>query len=92
MSKRILKITKNKLISITRIIFLTTQIFAILWVTWSYGIATYSTIMLLQPFPVTELSETAIKVLLGNGALKVVENIFEHNNGKVLGESQEYQE
>lgn len=73
--------------SVTRFLFVTTQICAILWVSWSYGIATYSTIVLEQPFPAEELSAEAVRTILGVGALKVLENIFEHNDGKVFGQS-----
>ena len=78
---------RNLLRSVTRFLFVTTQICAILWVSWSYGIATYSTIVLEQPFPVEELSRQAIITLLGMSGLKVVENIFEHNEGVVFGQS-----
>ena len=71
---------RNLLRSVTRFLFVTTQICAILWVSWSYGIATYSTIVL-------ELSRQAIITLLGMSGLKVVENIFEHNEGVVFGQS-----
>ena len=57
------------------------------WVSWSYVIATYSTVVLGQPFPVEELSRQAIITLLGMSGLKVVENIFEHNEGPVFGKS-----
>ena len=77
----------NIIQSITRFLFVTAQTFAILWVSWSYGIATYSTIVLEQPFPVEELSRQAIITLLGMSGLKVVENIFEHNEGVVFGQS-----
>ena len=73
--------------SVTRFLFVTTQIFALLWVSLSYGIAAYSTIVLAQPFPVEELSRQAIITLLGMSGLKVVENIFEHNEGVVFGHS-----
>lgn len=73
--------------SVTRFLFVTTQVFALIWVTWSYGIATYSTVVLEQPFPVESLSDRAILTILGVGALKVLENIFEHNDGKVFGNS-----
>ena len=76
-----------KAASITRLLFLTSQIFALCWVSLSYCIALYSTVKLGQPFPIETVSETAITVILGTTALKVVENIFEHNNGKVFGES-----
>lgn len=77
----------NILRSVTRFLFVTTQVCAIIWVSWSYGIATYSTIVLAQPFPVEELSRQAIITLLGMSGLKVVENIFEHNEGVVFGQS-----
>lgn len=73
--------------SVTRFLFVTTQIFALVWVSASYAIAAYSTVCLGQPFPVTDLSGQAITTILGINALKVVENIFEHNNGKVFGSS-----
>lgn len=78
---------KNILRSVTRFLFVTTQVFALAWVSASYGIAAYSTIVLAQPFPVEELSRQAIITLLGMSGLKVVENIFEHNDGKVFGQS-----
>ncbi len=72
---------------VTRILFLTTQLAALLWVSASYGIAIYATVMLGEPFPVVELSEQAIETILGVNVLKVVENIFEHNDGAVFGTS-----
>lgn len=73
------------MISITRILFITTQIAALGWVSISYLIAAYATIRLGQPYPVVELSQQAITTILGTTALKVVENIFEHNNGGIFG-------
>ena len=78
---------RNIIRSITRFLFVTAQVFAIVWVSWSYAIATYSTIVLEQPFPAEELSAEAVRTILGVGALKVLENIFEHNDGKVFGQS-----
>lgn len=72
---------------ITRKLFLTTQIAALCWVTVSYLIALYATIFLGEAFPVTELSGQAIETILGVSALKVVENIFEHNDGPLFGKS-----
>ena len=66
---------RNIIRSITRFLFVTTQVCAIIWVSWSYGIATYSTIVLAQPFPVEELSRQAIITLLGMSGLKVVISI-----------------
>ena len=80
---------RNIIRSITRFLFVTAQVFAIVWVSWSYAIATYSTIVLAQPFPVEELSRQAIITLLGMSGLKVVENIFEHNEGPVFGRTKE---
>lgn len=77
----------NILRSITRFLFVTTQICALIWVSWSYAIATYSTVVLLQPFPAEELSKEAVRTILGVGILKVVENIFEHNEGTVFGKN-----
>lgn len=82
----------NIIRSITRFLFVTAQVFAIVWVSWSYVIATYSTIELRQPFPAEELSGEAVRTILGVGALKVVENIFEHNDGKVFGRSKAEEE
>ena len=79
---------RNLLRSVTRFLFVTTQVFALVWATWSYVIATYSTVVLVQPFPVEALSDRAIITILGVSALKVVENIFEHNEGVVFGQSQ----
>ena len=53
--------------SVTRILFVTTQIAALGWVSVSYLIAVYS--------------------ILGVNVLKVVENIFEHNDGPVFGKN-----
>ena len=71
--------------SVTRILFVTTQLAALVWVTISYMIAIYSTVRLAQPFPAVELSEQAIETILGVNVLKVLENIFEHNDGPVFG-------
>lgn len=77
----------NILRSVTRLIFVTTQISALVWVFTSYGIAIYSTICLGQVYTMAELSEPAIHTILGVGVLKVLENIFEHNEGAVFGKS-----
>lgn len=79
----------NLIRSITRFLFVTTQVCALVWVSWSYVIATYSTIVLFQPFPAEELSKEAVRTILGVGVLKVVENIFEHNNGGLFGHTHE---
>lgn len=73
--------------SVTRFFFVTTQLFALVWVCTSYGIAIYSTVWLGQVYTMSELSEPAIQTILGVGFLKVLENIFEHNEGKLFGRS-----
>ena len=75
--------------SITRALFITTQCAALVWVSVSYIIAIYATVRLGQPFPVVELSQQAITTILGVNALKVVENIFEHNESPVFGHAKE---
>lgn len=75
--------------SVTRRLFVTTQLAALAWVSASYLIAIYSTVALEQPFPVVELSQQAITTILGVNVLKVVENIFEHNDGPVFGRTKE---
>lgn len=82
----------GKVKSITKLLFITTQIAALGWVSVSYLIALYATIRLSQPFPVVELSQQAITTVLGVNALKVIENIFEHNDGKILGTSHPQQQ
>lgn len=76
---------KSLLVSVTKLIFVTTQVSALLWVFTSYGIAIYSTVRLQQVYTMAELSEPAIHTILGVGFLKVLENIFEHNEGPVFG-------
>ena len=78
---------RNIIRSVTRVLFVTAQVFAIVWVTWSYVISTYSTVVLLQPFPAEELSRQAVRTIIGVGFLKVLENVFEHNDGPVFGNS-----
>ena len=78
---------KTTLKSVTRLLFVTTQLAALGWVTMSYLIALYATVRLGQVFPVTELSKQAIETILGVNVLKVAENIFEHNNGALFGRS-----
>lgn len=78
-----------KMKSVTRRLFITTQIAALGWVSVSYLIALYATVRLGQPFPVVELSQQAITTILGVNVLKVVENIFEHNDGPVFGHTKE---
>lgn len=75
------------MLSVTRLLFITTQLAALVWVSVSYLIAFYATVKLDQPFPVVDLSQQAISTILGVNVLKVVENIFEHNSGGIFGAS-----
>lgn len=76
-----------KLSSVTRILLITTQLAALCWVSTSYLIAIYATVRLGEVFPVVELSKQAIITILGANFLKVLENVFEHNNGGIFGTS-----
>lgn len=80
-------LAEKRAISITRFLYITTQIFALGWVTVSYIIALYATIKLGQVFPVVELSQQAITTIIGVGIMKTTENIFEHNDGTITGKS-----
>lgn len=73
--------------SITRLIFLTAQFSALVWVFTSYAIAIYSTVVLGQVYTMAELSTPAISTILGVNVLKVIENVFEHNDGFIFGKS-----
>ena len=81
------RMTEARLKSVTRFLFLTTQVCALVWVFISYGLAIYATLCLGQVYTMAELSEPAINALLGVTALKVVGNIFEHNDGGLFGQS-----
>ena len=73
--------------SITRFLFVSTQLSALWWVNWSFTLATYATIKLGQPFPLETVSETAINVIIGTLLCKVLENALEHNDGVIWGKS-----
>ena len=72
---------------VTSFLFVTTQLAALAWVSISYLIAIYATVRLGQVFPVVDLSEQALETILGVSVLKVVGNIFEHNDSAVFGTS-----
>ena len=73
--------------SVTRVLFVTTQIAALLWVSVSYAIAAYATVRYGEVFPVVELSQQAIETILGVNIIKGVQNIWEHNDGGIFGRS-----
>lgn len=74
---------------VTRRLFLLVTVCALIWVFLSYAIAIYSAVVLGQVYTMAELAEPAITSLLCTVALKVTENIFEHNDGAVFGHSRE---
>lgn len=80
-------LTEARLRSVTRLLFVSTQVSALVWVFISYAIAVYATVRLGQVYTMAELSKPAIDALLGVTALKVLGNIFEHNDGAVFGKS-----
>lgn len=81
--------TKKKITikGITEFLYVTTQIAALVWVSLSYLIALVGTFQYGMVYPIESLSEQAIIAILGVTVMKTVGNIFEHNDGKVLGES-----
>lgn len=80
-------ITDKKLQSVTKLLFVSTQFSALFLVFVSYAIAIYSTVKLGQVYTMAELSEPLIKTILGVSFLKVLENMFEHNEGFIFGNS-----
>lgn len=85
---RQIKLTR-KTPRLTRVLFGLLTGCALLWVFTSYAIAIYSTVALGQVYTMAELAEPAITSLLATVGLKVVENIFEHNDGALFGHSNE---
>ena len=81
------RLAERSIRSVTNILYITTQLAALGWVSVSYLIALYATVRLGQVFPVVELSQQAIETILGVNVLKTVQNIFEHNDGPVFGKS-----
>ena len=81
------KLTQARMMSVTRTLFIAITFSALSWVFISYGIAIYSAVYLGQVYTMAELSEPAITGLLFTVGLKVLENVFEHNDGAVFGHS-----
>ncbi len=46
-------------------------------------------IALKEVYTLSDVAEPAITTILGVGILKVIENIFEHNNNSIFGKSKE---
>ena len=85
--KRVCGLSEEKLGSVTRQLFVATLRAAIVWVSWSYLLATYAIIRLGVVYTMEELSKPAITAILGVTVAKVVGNIFEHNESAVFGVS-----
>ena len=86
------RLAERSIRSVTNILYITTQLAALGWVSVSYLIALYATVRLGQVFPVVELSEQAIESILGVAVLKTIGNIFEHTAGPVFGKSNKKEE
>ena len=80
-------LTAAKFGGVTRRLMLATMRCALVWVFLSYAIAIYATVRLGAVYTMAELSEPAIYSVLGVTLAKVLENVFEHNDGKVFGVS-----
>jgi len=78
--------------SVTRLLFVAVAVSAISWVFISYGIAIYSAVCLGQVYTMAELSEPAITGILCALFAKVLENVFEHNDGALFGHSNKKEE
>lgn len=85
--KRACGLSEEKLGSVTRRLFVATLRAAIVWVSWSYLLATYAIIRLGVVYTMEELSKPAITAILGVTVAKVIGNIFEHNESAVFGVS-----
>ena len=59
------RLAERSIRSVTNILYITTQLAALGWVSVSYLIALYATVRLGQVFPVVELSEQARESSLG---------------------------
>ena len=81
------RLSRVKLASVTRILFLAISLAALAWVFISYAIAIYATVHLHQVYTMAELSDPALRLILTALFLKVMENVFEHNDGALFGHS-----
>ena len=81
------KLTQTGTLSVTRLLFIAIALSALVWVFTSYAIAVYSTVKLGQVYTMAELSEPAITSIVAVLFAKVLENVFEHNNGGLFGRS-----
>ena len=80
-------LTAAKLASVTRLYFVRILDWSIFWVTLSYLYAGYAMVRLGVVYTLEELSKPVVTGLLFSLFAKVLENAFEHNNGKIFGTS-----
>ena len=85
--KRTDGLTAAKLASVTRLYFVRLLNWSIVWVSLSYLYAGYAMVRLGVIYTLEELSKPIITVMFGGLLAKVLENAFEHNNGKIFGTS-----
>lgn len=81
------RLNRSKLASVTRLLFLAISLSALAWVFISYAIAIYATVHLQQVYTMAELSDPAIRLILCTLFGKILENLFEHNDGALFGHS-----
>lgn len=79
------RLTQAHMMSVTRLLFVAIAFSALSWVFISYAIAIYSTVKLGQVYTMSELSGPAITGIVAVLFAKVLENVFEHNDGPIFG-------
>lgn len=78
---------RSKFENLTAWLFTITTIAAIFWISVSYMMGVYALKVLDSTELLIELSREAMVTILGVNLMKVVMNLFEHNNGGIFGTS-----
>lgn len=78
---------KKRFESLTAWLFTITVIAAIGWISISYLMGIYALKELGNTDLLVELSKEAMITVLGVNLMKVISNLFEHNNGGIFGTS-----
>ncbi len=73
--------------SVTSFLLIYAMVMASIWVSASYVIAGYATVVYGQPFPIEDLSKTAITAIIMSILGKIGGNMAEHNDGWLFGKS-----
>lgn len=81
-----MKIFKD-LKTFTEFMFKVVLIMGVVWVSISYVLAIYGALVLHQLEPLIDLSKEAMGSIIAVLVLKVISNIFEHNDGLIFGYS-----